>query len=146
MNTWPMFSPTPRGSGDFLGSSTAGMAGREALAAAGSGCKFSIAAMPWWSAVWGGSPELPPRASSAVMFASHAFLPATSDIPLTLVFGFGSLGRKNRMYCFGGEITWLQNEGSWPVSPRRTTTGMWREWELRECDGSHKRSWNYSWN
>jgi len=41
-----MLSPTPRGSGDLLGSSTAGMAGEEALAAAGSGCKFAVAAMP----------------------------------------------------------------------------------------------------
>jgi len=36
----PMLSSTPRGSGDLLGSSTAGMAAGEALAAAGSGCKF----------------------------------------------------------------------------------------------------------
>ena len=58
--------------------------------------KFSIAAMPWSSSVWAGSPEPPPRVPSAAMFASHAFLPATSDIPLTL-------GRKNRIFCFVGK-------------------------------------------
>ena len=41
-------------------------------------------------------PWTPPRAPSAVMFASHAFLPATSDISLTL-------RRKNRVCCFGGK-------------------------------------------
>jgi len=41
-----------------------------------------------------GSPETPPRAPSAAMFASHAFFPATSDIPL-------NLGRKYRIFCFG---------------------------------------------
>ena len=88
-------------------SSTAGMTGGKALAAAGSGCKFAISAMPWWSAVWGGSPEPFPRAPSAAMFASHAFLPATSDIPLTLDFDFGSLRKKNRIFCFGGKKSWL---------------------------------------
>jgi len=39
----PMLSPTPRGSGDLLGSLTAGMAAGEALTAAGSGCKIAIA-------------------------------------------------------------------------------------------------------
>jgi len=41
-----MLSPIPRGSGDLLDSSTAGMTAGEALAAAGSGCKFAIATMP----------------------------------------------------------------------------------------------------
>jgi len=63
--------------------------------------------------------------------------PATSDIPLTL-------GRKNRIRCFGGKKMWLRNEGSWPVPPRGTTTEMGRERELRERDCSHKRSRNYS--
>jgi len=147
-----MLSPPPRGFGDLLGSSTAGMAGGEALAAAGSGCKFAIAAMPWWSAVWGGSPELPPRAPSAAMLASHTFLPATSDISLTLVFGLGSLGRENRICCFGGKKNHdlekahkqIRNEGSWTVSLRATTTGMGKEREFRERDGSHKRSRKYS--
>jgi len=40
-----MLSPTPRGSGDLLGSSTARMIAGEALAAAGSGCKITITAM-----------------------------------------------------------------------------------------------------
>jgi len=98
---------------------------------------LEIAAMPWWSDVWAGSPELPHRAPSAAMFASHAFLLATSDIPLTL-------GRKNRVWSFGGKKSWLRNEGSWPVPPRGSTTGMGRERELRERDGAHKRSRNYS--
>jgi len=47
-----MLSPTPRGSVDLLGSSTAEMVAAEAVAAAaGSGYKFAIAAMPGWSAV-----------------------------------------------------------------------------------------------
>jgi len=40
-----MLSQTTRGSGDLLGTSTAGMAAGEVLPAAGSGCKFSLAAM-----------------------------------------------------------------------------------------------------
>jgi len=99
--------------------------------------KFAIAAMLWLSSVWAGSPEPPPRAPSATMFARHPFLPATSDILLTL-------GRKNRICCFGGGKSWLRNEGSWPVPSRGTTTGMGGERELRERDGSHRRSRNYS--
>ena len=42
----PMLSPTPRGLGNLLDSPTVGVTAGEALAAAGSGCKFAIAAMP----------------------------------------------------------------------------------------------------
>ena len=74
------------------------------------------------------------------MFASHAFLPATSDIPLTL-------GRKNRIGCFGGiKNLDFEMKGADQSPPRGTqaTTGRGRERELRERDGSHKRSRNYS--
>ena len=40
-----MLSPTPRGSGDVFGSSTAGMVAGEALTAADSGCKFAMTGM-----------------------------------------------------------------------------------------------------
>jgi len=94
--------------------------------------KFAIAAMPWWSVVWAGSHELPPRTPSTVMFASHAFLPATSDIPLTL-------WRQDRICCFGRkknrdletkgvdqsppggplpELEWNRNEGNTTVPIR----------------------------
>jgi len=63
------------GSWDLLVSSTTGMGAGEALVAAGSGCKFSLAAMPWWSTFWAGSPGLPSRAPSTAVFCSHAFLP-----------------------------------------------------------------------
>ena len=77
------------------------------------------------------------------MFASHAFLPATSDIPLTLDFDFGSLRKKNWIFCFGGKKI-MTLKGWWLVSPRGTTTGFGRERVWRERYGSHKRSRNYS--
>ena len=42
----PMLSPTPRGLGNLLDSPTVGVTAGEALAAAGSGCKIAIAAVP----------------------------------------------------------------------------------------------------
>jgi len=52
---------------------------------------------------------------------------------------------KNWVCCLGGKKSWFRNKGSWPVPPRGDTTGMGRERELRERDGSHQRSRNYSW-
>jgi len=71
------------------------------------------------------------------MFASHTFLPATSDIPL-------NLGRKYLVYCFGGEKHRDFEPKGFDQCPRGTTTGMGRERESRERDGSHKCSRNYS--
>jgi len=68
---------------------------------------------------------------------NHSLVYKSSDIPLTL-------GRKNQVCCFGGKKSRLRNEGSWPVPPWGDTTGVGRERELREHDGSHKRSRNYS--
>ena len=62
------------------------------------------------------------------------------DIPLTL-------GRENRVCCFGGQkIPDFETKGVWPVPSREDTTGMGREREswLRERDGSYKRSRNCS--
>jgi len=99
--------------------SLAGMAAGEApAAAAGSVCKFSLAAMPWWSAVWAGSPELIPRAPSTAMFGNHTFL--------------WPLGGQIEFAVLAGQKSWLRNEGSWPVPPRGTTTRKGRELELWE--------------
>jgi len=64
----------------------------------------------------------PPRAPSAAMFASHAFLPATSDIPLTL-------GRKNRICCFGRKkiMTSKRVDNSPPGGPLLEWEGNWNE-------------------
>jgi len=100
--------------------------------AAGSGCKSAIAAMPWWSAVLAGSPKLPPPPPA------QPCSPATRSSPQrpTLL--------KPKFALLAGRKSWLRNEGSWPVPPRGTTTGMGRERELRKCDGSYKRSRKYS--
>jgi len=71
------------------------------------------------------------------MFGSHTFL---SQRPTFL----WPLGGKIEFAVLAGKKSWLRNEGSWPVLTRGTTTGIGREQELRERDGSHKRSQNYS--
>jgi len=61
-----------------------------------------------------------------------------------------TLGGKNQFAVLAGKKSWLRSEGSfWPVPPRGTIrilgpTGMGRERKLREHDGSHNHSWNYS--
>jgi len=134
-----MLSPTPRSSGDLLGSSTAGMTAGEALGAAGSSCKFSLEAMPWWSVVRTGSPELPPRAPSIAMFR-QPHVP-----PRNVRHSSDPWEEKSNLLFWRGKKLWIWNEGSWPVPPRATTTGMGRERELRERDSSHKHSRNYFW-
>ena len=89
-------------------------------------CKFSLAAMQWWSTVWDGSPELLPA-----LRQPHV-PPPTSDIPLIL-------GRKNRTCCCGGkknrdfETKWVDQ------SPQGD------HYQKRDRHGSHTRSRNYSW-
>jgi len=80
-----------------------------------------------------------PILHNTAMFASNAFLPASSDISLTL-------GRKNGV-CFlsGKKNRDFETKGlSYLCPPRKVTTGMGRERELTERDGSSKHSRNYS--
>jgi len=76
---------------------------------------------------------IPPLPNTA-MFASNAFLPTSSDIPLTLEKTWIEVA-----FLAGKSLLW--NEGSLPVPPRGVTTGMGGG---REHNGSRKRSRNYS--
>jgi len=70
-------------------------------------------------------PEIPsPPPSTTAMFASYAFLPASSDILLTL-------GRKNRVFFFGGEKkSWLWNEGNLLIVGDLVTWAIYTQGQL----------------
>jgi len=99
--------------------------------------KLSMAVMPWWSSVWT-VPLKPPPAPPA-----QPCSPATRSSPQRPTF-LWTLGGNIEFSVLARKKSWLQNEGSWQVPSRGTTTRMGRERELRERDSSHKRSWNHS--